>query len=344
LKAWYRKYDLNFKRPAGTSRGVLRQKETWFIFIQNDEGIGIGECPLFRGLSHDDRADYEQKLDQCCQNIEHYLHNDDELLDWPSIRFGIETAKLWLENGAKFGTVDFCKAERGIKTNGLIWMGDESFMQEQIEYKLKEGFSCIKMKIGAIDFDHELSILQGLRKGYSKELLEIRVDANGAFDHSTAYQKLEALSEIQIHSIEQPIKQGQLNEMSDLCANSPLPIALDEELIGVNTKAEKQALLTKIKPQYIILKPALHGGLSGSNEWIDIATELNIGWWATSALESNIGLNAIAQWLSRKEISVPQGLGTGQLFDNNIPSPLELRGEKLYYNSNKPWDLTAVGL
>ena len=343
MQARCRKYELIFKRPAGTSRGVLNTKETWFIMLEDEGRTGIGECAIFRGLSSDDRPEYAEILQSVCSNIEAYLGDPSALEDWPSIRFGLESAMFWLENGPSFGDQNFVNSNRGIKINGLIWMGDEQYMLEQIESKLTQGFSCLKMKIGALDFQKEMDILERLRARFPADQLELRVDANGAFSPDDALAKLKRLAELQIHSIEQPIRAAQLEEMSKLCAETNIPIALDEELIGVNKIAQKKELLDKIRPQYIILKPSLHGGFKGSEEWIDIAGSLGIAWWMTSALESNLGLNAIAQYLSQKDIHLPQGLGTGQLFENNIPSPLELRSDQLFYNQAKSWDLQMIG-
>lgn len=332
---------LNFKRPGGTSRGVLTQKETFFLFLKSADKIGVGECGLFRGLSCDDRPDYEEKLSWLCRHI----NNDpkqlfEELLEFPSIQFGLEQALLSLEANNDFDLFpsDFSKGRAAISINGLIWMGDPSFMKSQIKDKLNDGFRTLKMKIGAIDFDNELEILSSIRKQYNSSELELRVDANGAFSSAEALDKLKQLALLDIHSIEQPIKAGQLEEMSALCKESPLPIALDEELIGVFTKEDKKELLLKTKPQYIILKPSLVGGIKGSKEWINLCTENDIGWWITSALESNIGLNAIAQYTYTLNNQMPQGLGTGSLFTNNIKSPMFVKAGALHMDSDEKWD------
>ncbi len=336
---------LDFKRPGGTSRGVLHQKETYFILIRSTAKMGIGECGLFRGLSYDDRPDYESKLQWLCQNINvepEVLMK--ELIEFPSIQFGLEQALLSLNSEDKFElfTSDFSMGLDRIPINGLIWMGDESFMNEQISAKLKEGFTTLKMKIGAIDFNTELKVLQGIRDRFDPTQLELRVDANGAFKVKEALRKLEQLAVFGIHSIEQPIKAGQLKSMQELCETSPIPIALDEELIGVLAYAQKKKLLSSIKPQYIILKPSLVGGFKGSEEWIHLCESLGIGWWITSALESNIGLNAIAQFTYRLKSKLPQGLGTGALYTNNIDSPLFVRQGTLGYDRQHKWgDLTA---
>ena len=341
IKATYHKYLLNFKQASGTSRGILRTKETWFLVLEREGKQGFGECGLFRGLSADDRPDYEEKLQWVCNNIN--LGLDillTELVRFPSIQFGLEQAFLSLESENPFELFpsDFSKGKEQISINGLIWMGDKSFMQQQIKDKLQQGFTTIKMKIGAIDFDTEIGLLKSIRKEFSAKEIELRVDANGAFLPKKALEKLQRLAELELHSIEQPIKQGQWQEMARLCEETPLPIALDEELIGVFTSEEKEKCITTIQPQYIILKPSLVGGFQGSNEWIQIATNHNAGNWITSALESNIGLNAIAQWTYTLNNPLPQGLGTGSLFTNNIESPLEVTNGSLGYNTNKHWD------
>ena len=345
MKASYKKYTLNFKRPSGTSRGVLTTKETWFLILEEENNFGIGECGILRTLSIDDRPDYEEKLKWTCQNI--HLPKDEllaELVEFPSIQFGVEMALLSLQSQDPFQLFPsaFTNGEKGIPINGLIWMGEEAFMHEQIQQKLEQGFSCIKLKIGAIDFDKEIALLQSIRKKYSASEIELRVDANGAFKPQEALQKLQRLSELDLHSIEQPIKQGQFSEMAKLCAKTPLPIALDEELIGVFSVTKKEELLQTIQPQYIILKPSLIGGFKGTQEWIDLAEKQNIGWWITSALESNIGLNAISQFTFMQNSNMPQGLGTGSLYTNNIESPLVVKGEYITYAPKKTWDVNSI--
>ena len=345
MKASYKKYLLNFKNPSGTSRGILRTKETWFLILEDQGVYGVGECGLFRGLSFDDSPDYENKLQWLVQNI--HLSTAEllvQLRNYPSIQFGLEQAVLSLRSKDMFTLFPstFTKSKAPITINGLIWMGDTQFMLDQIAEKLAQGFGCIKMKIGAIDFSSELKLLGSIRKKYAKSEIELRVDANGAFLPSEALGKLEYLADLELHSIEQPIKQGQIAAMKKLCKETPLPIALDEELIGVLDTKEKAALLKEIKPQYIILKPSLVGGFSGSEEWIGIAEEQNIGWWVTSALESNIGLNAIAQWMATLNSTMPQGLGTGALFTNNFQSPLEVKNGSLYYNDDNNWSTNLI--
>jgi o-succinylbenzoate synthase len=339
--ASYKKYILNFKQASGTSRGVLKTKETWFIFLNSDEKQGIGECGIFRGLSVDDRTDYEGKLQWVCKNIHLGLERLlVELIEFPSIQFGLEMAFKSLESKNTFELFPskFTQSEDSIAINGLIWMGSEAFMKQQIEDKINDGFNCIKMKIGAIDFQTEIQLLKSIRKEFTSTDMELRVDANGAFTPSEALEKLKTLSDLDIHSIEQPIKQGQVEAMATLCEQTPLPIALDEELIGVFTVTEKEKLLQTIKPQYIILKPSLVGGFKGSDAWIEIAEQNQIGWWITSALESNVGLNAIAQYTYAKQNKRPQGLGTGGLFTNNFDCPLQVKNGTLRYNNKIDWN------
>jgi o-succinylbenzoate synthase len=340
MKANYHKYNLDFKRPSGTSRGVMTTKETWFISLDKEEKKGVGECGILRGLSIDDRPDYEHKIKWVCENINLGLEVlYIELEEFPSIQFGLETAFKSLESSDQFHLFPsaFTKGFDSIPINGLVWMGREDFMRIQIKEKIEAGFDCIKLKIGAIDFQTELDILKSIRKEFSVSDIELRVDANGAFSPENALEKLKRLSEYQLHSIEQPIKPKQFEAMARLCERTPLPIALDEELIGVFAYEEKRKLLQTIKPQYIILKPSLVGGFSGSQDWIDLVDDLNIKWWITSALESNVGLNAIAQWTYMLNNSMPQGLGTGSLFTNNFLSPLTVKSGTLHYDIKQPW-------
>jgi o-succinylbenzoate synthase len=332
MTAIFQKYTLNFKNPSGTSRGILNTKETFFLEIFDGEKKGTGECALFRGLSFDDVADYEEKLQWLCKNInQNHEVLKQELQNYPSIWFGFEQAilNLNLPENIYFPS-EFTEGKSSIKINGLIWMGNTDFMQIQIEEKLSQGFDCIKLKIG-VDWNSEKEIIKQLRAKFPENKLEIRVDANGGFSFEEAKIILKELAELKIHSIEQPIKAGNILEMLKLCAETQTPIALDEELIGVIKFEDKKALLEKIKPQFIILKPALLGGFSGTDEWISLAEKLNIGWWITSALESNIGLNSIAQYTFTKNSKMPQGLGTGALFTNNLPSVLDLKGDQLSF-------------
>ena len=341
MKASFKKYTLNFKQPSGTSRGVLHTKDTYFLILSENGKYGVGECALFKGLSVDDKPNYGKKLNWLCNNINQELpYLLDELIEYPSIQFGLEQAVLSLKSKNSFLLFpsNFTKSKASIPINGLIWMGNEEFMNTQIKEKLKAGFTTIKMKIGAIDFSTEIKLLKNIRENFSAQDVALRVDANGAFKYEEALVKLEQLAKLNIHSIEQPIKQGQVDKMAALCSKTPLPIALDEELIGVFTISEKINLLAKINPQFIILKPSLIGGFKGSKEWIKIAENNNIGWWVTSALESNVGLNAIAQWTYALQVEMPQGLGTGGLFTNNFESPLEVKDGQLKYNNNKQWN------
>lgn len=347
MKATYHKYLLNFKRPSGTSRGVLTEKETWFIILEKDGKKGIGECGILRTLSIDDRPDYEAKLQWTCENI--HLGEKalwEALIEFPSIQFGVEMAFQSLASETPFLLFpsEFTNSQKSIPINGLVWMGEPSFMKEQIEEKLAQGFNCIKLKIGAIDFDKELALLRFIRENYDAQTIEIRVDANGGFTSHQALGKLHQLSGFKIHSIEQPIQKSNTDSMSELCKTTPIPIALDEELIGVFSYEEKEALLQKIQPQYIILKPSLIGGFRGSNEWISLAEKYNIGWWITSALESNIGLNAIAQWTFLQQNPMPQGLGTGALYTNNFDCPLSVSDGQLWYDKTLGWDVTSLGI
>ena len=340
MRATFHKYNLQFKTPSGTSRGVMTEKETWFIVIENEEKSGIGECGILRGLSCDDRPDFEEKLAWTCKNI--YLGKDqllESLLEFPSIQFGVEMAFLSLasKNPYLLFESNFTNGSKSILINGLVWMGNEQYMKQQIEEKIAEGFGCIKLKIGAIEFDKELQLLSYIRANFSPKEIEIRVDANGAFSSEFALHKLNQLSGFELHSIEQPIAKNNTDTMSELCKISPIDIALDEELIGVFSKQEKEDLLVKIRPKFIILKPSFIGGFQGTLEWISLAKKHNIGWWITSALESNIGLNAIAQFTFLQQNLMPQGLGTGSLFTNNFDCPLTVFQGQLWYKKELNW-------
>ena len=357
MKLTFNRNDLLFKRPAGTSRGILTGKPTWFVSLHHEGVVGQGEVSLIPGLSLDDEnmveghllsvqksfaapgvlerfvalyhdvaelpslAGYKKLLGTIATFLDYLKVSEDGT--FPAIRFGLEMAILDLLSGGKeiWFQSDFLTGDQKIPVNGLIWMGEESFMQEQIEVKLAEGYTCLKLKIGAIDFASECRLLKNIRKHFTPEQLELRVDANGAFSPDVAPEKLEVLSQFVLHSIEQPIKQGQWSEMAALCDNPRLPIALDEELIGV-AACDMDKLLAVIKPQYIILKPSLLGGFYYADKWIEAAEKVGVGVWVTSALESNVGLNGIAQWVSLYDFTLPQGLGTGKLFTNNVPSQL----------------------
>lgn len=341
MQAYFKKHILKFKQASGTSRGILKTKDTYFLIIEKNGKRGIGECGLFRGLSIDDRSDYEEKLRWICNNI--LLGKAallKELYEFPSLWFGVEQAFLSLNNEHPFELFpsNFTDGKEAININGLIWMGDKAFMKKQIVEKLEAGFTTIKLKIGAIDFNTELDLLKFIRNEFSVNEIELRVDANGAFEPNEALEKLKRLSDYELHSIEQPIKQGQWLEMAELCEITPLPIALDEELIDVFNCSDKEKLIKTTKPQYIILKPSLIGGFHGSKEWIEIAKQYHIGWWITSALESNVGLNAIAQFTYDLKTTMPQGLGTGGLFTNNFDSPLVVENGHLKYDPILNWN------
>lgn len=345
-------HTLRFKFDARTSRGAIAEHQVYYLKLWHTgvpEVAGVGECAPLAGLSIDHRPGLAQKLEEVRQKLtDLQLSAIDmntvvgllELQEWPAIRFAIETAWLDLNNGGnkKLYQNKFSAGEAGIPINGLIWMGEKSFMQEQIAQKLKQGYDCLKLKIGSLDFTTELEILQQIREVAPAAELTIRVDANGAFAPQDAFKKLERLARYDIHSIEQPIRQGQWQQMAELCAYTPVPIALDEELIGVQQPEGQEQLLDTIKPQYIILKPTLVGGLQASAEWITLAQNRTIGWWMTSALESNIGLNAISQFTANYSLTMPQGLGTGQLYHNNIASPLQIQNGRLWYNQVQGWE------
>ncbi len=350
----YQKHTLQFKFDAGTSRGVLREKDTWIIKISENGSnlFGLGECGPLKGLSIENGEEVALELTR----LQHVIHDfelpgldklydlAEELTTLASVRFALETAFLDLLNDGNRIIFDnsFSRGESGMVINGLVWMGEKAFMKSQIDEKIKAGFNCIKIKIGAIDFEEELSVLSDIRKEHPSAELIIRVDANGAFSPGEAMDKLKSLSQFNLHSIEQPIAPGQPDAMRQLCQLSPIPIALDEELTGVNRKVAKSDLLEIINPQYIILKPTLLGGIRSSIEWIKLAEDKKTGWWITSALESNIGLNAIAQLTSSYKVKIPQGLGTGKLYHNNIESPLAIRKGLLQYNNHKGWNYSEL--
>ena len=329
-KAEWCPYVLKFKFEARTSRQSMHEKLTYLLRVTDcDSGkVGVGECALFQGLSAEDSPEYEDILDKACTS---------KCFDLPlsSIRFGYETAMKSLE---PVEDNPFTRGEEGIPTNGLIWMGDKATMKERIDAKLADGFQVLKLKIGGINFEDEIDLLRYIRGRYSVSNLELRLDANGHFSSQNALECLKRLNEFDIHSIEQPIMAGQIEEMARICEDSPIPVALDEELIGVRSTEKMKKLLETIRPAYVILKPSLCGGIGAAESWIDIAQSMGIGWWVTSALESNIGLEHIARWIYprlKPDTSghiLPQGLGTGLLYSNNFPSHLQLRGEKLFYN------------
>lgn len=343
LLAKYTKYNLLFCNPAITSRATMLEKETYFIKIWDEVNpniYGIGECAIFRGLSTDDDVNYEAHLKRICDNINQISPKE---IEQSSIRFGVETALNDLTNNGQriIFNSNWLDGYNPIPINGLVWMGNQSEMLNRIIEKIEAGFSCIKLKIGGIDFNKEIKLLRFIRGNFSADDLQIRLDANGAFAPENALEYLDKLSKYSIHSIEQPIKQGQWSAMAEICQKSPIPIALDEELIGINEFSFKDKMLSTIKPHYIILKPSLCGGFLGSNEWIELANKHSIGWWITSALESNIGLNAIAQWVATLNIKMPQGLGTGNLYVNNISSPICQVDDVLTYDKNLSWQIPS---
>lgn len=353
MKMDYTRHRLQLKFDAGTSRGVLKTKDTFYIRVSSDDFPGIkgyGEAGPLPKLSIDDTSDFENHLARLCQAIstDTLPRTENEVLDWvdervpnelPSVRFALETALLDLLHGGKKRILPnaFYDSKEAIAINGLIWMGARDFMLDQIRQKLAQGYTCIKMKIGSIDFEQEYALLADIRKQYNADQITLRVDANGAFSTAEALTKLHRLSELDIHSIEQPIRQRQWNAMKVLAQSSPIPIALDEELIGISNLEDKERLLDDIQPQYIILKPTLVGGIKATREWIRLAEERGIGWWMTSALESNIGLNAITQLTSTYDPVIPQGLGTGQLYHNNIDSPLTVERGRIFYRDGCSW-------
>jgi O-succinylbenzoate synthase len=343
----------HFSFRARTSRGLMKEKISWFVRIADDTApavSGLGECAPLPGLSVDDRPDYEETLFRIVEqvNSSRLKANDHEdvlrliLPEYPSIRFGFETALLDLRNGGKRVVFDnsFLRGEP-IIINGLIWMGDIDFMMDQINKKIAEGFTCLKLKVGGLDFARECDILDYIRKRYFKKDITIRLDANGAFKIDDVLYKLEQLTKFRIQSIEQPLKPRQ-EEMEELCRKSPIPVAFDEELIGITSPEEKRSLLERLRPQFIVLKPTLHGGIRGCEEWISTAESLGIGWWITSALESSVGLNAICQFTANYSPSLPQGLGTGTIYSNNIASPLVVKEGTILYNNDMAWEDIAI--
>ncbi len=345
ITATFCSYDLQFLQASGTSRGIITNKTSYFIKIKSHGQYGYGECGLLKGLSFDDVPDYEAKLQWACENISLGIHQLWEMLRaYPSIQFGLEQAFLSLESNPPFELfpTPFTQGANTIPINGLVWMGSEDFMKNQIDAVIDKGFTCVKMKIGAIEWAQELNLLKSLRKRYNRSSLEIRVDANGAFTFNQAQKVIKELAAIDVHSIEQPLAAKNTEELAQLCSKPLIPIALDESLIPCIRDEQKQALLDQVKPQYIILKPSFVGGFKGSDYWISLAETRGIGWWATSALESNVGLNAISQWVFNKKNDMPQGLGTGSLYSNNIPSPLYVKNGAVGYDQKQLWNLKNI--
>lgn len=349
LQASYFKKVFTFNFKARTSRGLMKDKTSWFIKLweqSNPQIFGLGECGPLPGLSIDFRPDFEERLsgfinafnEAGIQSLTQKEIDSIVPLEFPSIVFGFETASLDLFHGGKRIIYKNSFIDGGhIPINGLIWMGDMDFLMGQISVKVWEGFKCIKIKVGGLDFDRECDVLNYIRKRYFKDNIVIRLDANGAFKIDDVLYKLEQLAKFNIHSIEQPIKPG-LMEMEELCRKSPIPVALDEELIGKHTYEDKLELLKRLKPQYIVLKPTLHGGLKSCEDWIAIAEQMKVGWWITSALESGVGLNAICQFTANYKIDLPQGLGTGKIYENNYDSPLEVKDGFIFHNAKLTWD------
>lgn len=341
------RYVLSFREPAGTSRGVLTERPTWFLELSR-AGVGaVGECAVFPGLSCDDVPDYADVLEDLCRRINGGQDVEpEEYVAYPSIRFGLETAILRLdaaEKGSEMLSSDFTDGKDSVPVNGLVWMGTLERMMSRIKEKVDAGYACIKIKIGAINFDDELSMLAYIRREFTEKDLELRVDANGAFSPSDALERLKRLSEFSLHSIEQPLRAGQREETARLCALSPVPVALDEELIGVNRPQEKKKLIEDIRPQYIVLKPSLTGGYAASKEWMDVAGEAGAGYWVTSALESNVGLDAIARFAYMHNTGIAQGLGTGGLYTNNVPYPFAIRGGRFSMTGKVPGADSVAG-
>ena len=335
MRAAYSPYRLIFKFNAGTSRGVLTYKDTYFIKVWEEnepECFGIGECALFRGLSAEDVPEYETVLRDVCRAISNGQQVD--VSQYSSIMFGLETALYDFSNGCKreYYKSPFIYGKMPIRINGLVWMGSKAEMLTRIKEKIDAGFKTIKLKVGASDFEEEVEMIAAIRKEHPASEIEIRLDANGGFSVDSVLEKLKRLSDFGIHSIEQPIKAGNWAEMARLCRESPIHIALDEELIGINDYLTMNELLRSVHPQYIIIKPSLVGGISRSEDWLKMAAQYNIGGWVTSALESNIGLAAIAQWVATLMPLIPQGLGTGNLFTNNFATPLVQEKDYITYN------------
>ncbi len=349
LQARIIKHILNFKVPGKTSRGTLTHKESWYLLLHDSElnYTGIGECSTIPDLSIDFRSDYVEQLEQICGQINAGVSIESiNVNEFPSIAFALEVALADLASNTHSQNIlfpsEFTDGKIGIPINGLVWMGSREYMEQQIRDKINQGYHTIKLKVGSLDFEEEVNMVRNIRKQFSPDDITIRLDANGAFTTRNALKKIKRFSEFSVHSIEQPIRQGQVEAMAELCRISPIPIALDEELTGNFTSWQKEDLLKNIKPQYIILKPSLVGGFATSLEWISLAGKHGIGWWITSALEGNIGLNAIAQWTFTLHNPLPQGLGTGQIYSNNVGSPLTISEGSLYYQSDKSWDLNLL--
>lgn len=342
----WKRHLLHFTFEAKTSRDTLHVRPVWFILVkENNLLVAVGECAWLNGLSPEKESELEPRLQEVCSNFNEYLTRPDLLKSWPSLQMAMDMIRAQLNSKQLFNPFPgtFSQGGTEIPINGLVWMGDKDSMLNSIRTKISEGYKCVKLKIGGIDFNDELRILEYIRKDFDENAIEIRLDANGAFEKNKARLKLESLAKFGIHSIEQPIKQGQWNEMANLISYSPIPIALDEELIGITEKDEREKMLEDLKPDYIILKPSLIGGFTSSKEWIDFANKFGIKWWLTSMLESNIALNALCQWVSTQDTgNLPQGLGTGKLYSNNIDCGLNTSGGFIRFNPEVKWDIRNI--
>ncbi|MFQ6612535.1 MAG: o-succinylbenzoate synthase [Fidelibacterota bacterium] len=346
MKLRIEEYTLHFHQVARTSRSTMANRKVWYFILEDKGKTGVGECALLPGLSPDNEQELKRQFQQLESDPDCCLRNDYELKKLPALKFAVEMALKDLKEGGRrllFPSL-FTNQVVPIKINGLIWMGSYETMLRQIEEKLAEGWRCIKLKIGSLEFKTELKLLQQIRSRFNRDQLELRVDANGAFTPGTVMDRLEHLAQFELHSIEQPLQPGNWEFLAEICHQTPLPIALDEELIACRDSHQREVLLDRVRPHFLVLKPTLLGGFKDCEDWIKLAEERGIGWWITSALESNIGLNAIAQWTATKKNLHYQGLGTGQLYSNNFPSPLRsVRGE-LWYDQGSSWNLSALGL
>ncbi len=344
-------YTLHFKRPAATSRGALFTKQAVFLAATRADlpgVVGWGECSPMPGLSVDDLPDYVDKVQAVCNTFD--AGGDMpalDLVELPSVAFGLETAVRDLQTGGRQRLFDtaFSRGEAALPTHGLIWIGDAQNVVEQVELKAAQGCRVIKMKVGALPFEEERALLRSIRQRYSPREIELRLDANGAFAPAEALERLKRLSEFDVAFLEQPIAAGQWQAMAGLCVHSPIPLALDEELIGIAGTEARRQLMDTVRPQHLILKPSLLGGLAGCEAWIDEAERLDSQWWINSLLESNVGLNAICQWTSARQVEKDDrvhGLGTGQLYANNIPSPLRLDACGLRVDPAGTWDFRSI--
>jgi O-succinylbenzoate synthase len=345
VHASHTSYTLEFSRPAGTSRGILHRKQSWFVKLAEGDVTGIGEVSFIPGLTGEGPVEMERRIGHVCKLISRgELDPRSTFSTARGLQFALETALLDLDRGGRrlLYPSEFTRGRSGIRINGLIWMGDRDFMLEQIREKLDAGFRVLKMKVGALDLEEELEVLDRVRREFNEADLEIRLDANGAWSPQEAAMKMARFAAYGIHSIEQPISAGQAEAMAALCADPVIPIALDEELLGPGTPVACKNLIEAIRPAYLVLKPGLLGGFGVAREWIRLAGKVHAGWWVTSALESSIGLNAIAQWVAALEPVMTQGLGTGQIYRNNIPSPLEMEGDRLWFRPEGKWDLSPI--